>query len=208
MTERGKYIVIEGSDGTGKSTQVDLLAEWLKAEHNINAFIAHEPAGTPTADALRDIIKNGNLARDPLTDVLMFTAARREIWLRAQKKLKIGEWVLSARNYLSTEAYQGYGDGVDLALIRATTEQFIGNDYLTPDYMFILTLDDETERAKRIATRGELETPDTFEMRGQSFQSRANQAYKQIATDHGIEPINASASREDIQRTIRQPLGL
>ena len=204
MAERGKYVVIEGNDGTGKSTQVELLAQWLQAEKGIESFIAHEPAGTPTADAIREIIKNGSLERTALTDVLLFTASRREIWQRAARELELGKWVLSARNYLSTEAYQGYGDGVDLEQIRALTKQFVGEDYFAPDHTVILALTNENERKKRIAGRGELENPDTFEMRGDDFQTRVNQAYLQIAQDHGITPIDASRSIDDIQAEIRR----
>ncbi len=206
MIEPGKYIVIEGSDGTGKSTQVELLADWLAEEKGIDSFIAHEPAGTPMADAIRDIIKNGNLERDPVSDLLLFTAARREIWREARQTLKLGNWVLSARNYLSTEAYQGYGDGVDLGLIRNTTREFVGQDYLTPDHTFILSINSEEERAARIDSRGELDNPDTFEMRDASFQSRVNQAYIKIARSYGISPIDAARSVDEIHEIIKRRL--
>lgn len=207
MAKHGKYVVIEGNDGTGKSTQVELLAQWLQAEKGIESFIVHEPAGTPTADAIREIIKNGSLERTALTDVLLFTASRHEIWQQATKELQQGKWVLSARNYLSTEAYQGYGDGVDREQIRTLTRRFVGEDYFTPDHTIILALTSENERKKRIARRGELENPDTFEMRGDDFQMRVNQAYLQIAHDRGITPIDASRSIDDIQTEIRALIG-
>ncbi len=204
MAEHGQYIVVEGNDGTGKSTQVEQLAEWLQDAHNIQAYIAHEPAGTPMADAIREVIKNGTLERDPQTDLLLFTASRREIWLRARRELALGHWVLSARNYLSTEAYQGYGDGVPLETIRSVTREFVGEDYFAPDHTFILALTDEQERKNRIGNRGELETPDTFEMRDADFQRRVNNAYLRIAADHGIEVIDARRSIDDIQEEIRR----
>lgn len=206
MTRQGKYIVIEGNDGTGKSTQIEDLAAWLKSEHGIESFIAHEPAGTPMADAVRTVIKNGSLLRNPLTDVLLFTAARHEIWQQAKEELARGKWVLSARNYLSTEAYQGYGDGVDLALIRDMTKRYVGEDYFTPDYTFILALFNEEERKRRIEGRGDLAEPDTFEMRDTDFQARVNAAYLQIAKDHQITPIDAAGSIDAIQQQVRLAL--
>lgn len=203
---RGKYIVIEGNDGTGKSTQVELLAKWLEDEKGIQSFIAHEPAGTPIADAIRTIIKNGSLSREPLTDVLLFTAARHEIWQQARKELEKGNWVLSARNYLSTEAYQGYGDGVDLDLIQSITKKFVGEDYYKPDQTIILALTDEAERKNRIARRGELDSPDTYEMRGSDFQARVNDAYLKIAKNRKILPIDATLSIDKVQSIIRDGL--
>ncbi len=208
MPERGKYVVVEGNDGTGKSTQVELLAEYLKQEYDITSFIAHEPAGTPIADAIRDVIKDGSLERDPVTNLLLFTASRREIWQEAKRRIKIGEWVLSARNYLSTEAYQGHGEGVDIDTIRDLTRNLVGEDYVTPDYAFILTLTDETERKRRVNDRGELEVPDTFEMRGADFQTRVNNAYLRIAADHGIPLIDANQSIEAIQEELRARIGI
>lgn len=198
----GKYIVIEGNDGTGKSTQVELLAAWLKTQ-GINSFIAHEPAGTPMADAIRTILKDGSIEREPLTNVLLFTAARHEIWKQARQALAKGEWVLSARNYLSTLAYQGYGDNISLELIQNITRQFIGEDYVSPDYTFILTGIDEADRNARISKRGELETPDTFEQRNNEFQHRVNNAYLTIANEPGHIQIDANQSIDAIQAIIK-----
>lgn len=205
---KAKYIVIEGNDGTGKSTQVELLAQSLKQNHNIDTFIAHEPAGTPIADAIRTIIKDGSLPREPLTDLLLFTAARHEIWQQAKEAMKQGKWVLSARSFISSIAYQGYGDGIDTTLIQTITEQFIGKTYTVPDYTFILTDIDEDDRKKRIAKRGEPETPDTFEQKNADFQMRVNLAYAEIAKKPGVVKISANQSIVDIQSIIKRHISL
>lgn len=70
MTERGKYIVIEGHDGTGKSTQVEMLRDYLINEHSIESEEIHEPAGVPIADKIRGVLKNGGLDRDAITNLL------------------------------------------------------------------------------------------------------------------------------------------
>ena len=80
MTEKlGRYIVIEGSDGTGKSTQAELLVNNLNI-HGINASQIEEPGATPIGAELRKIIKNGQLDRSPSTNLLLFTADRLETW--------------------------------------------------------------------------------------------------------------------------------
>ena len=104
--ERGKYIVIEGHDGTGKSTQAERIRDRLQKE-GIDSVEFHEPAGVPIADAIRTVIKDGSLERDGETNLLLFTAARHEIWKHAEKELALGKWVVSARNYYSSLAYQG-----------------------------------------------------------------------------------------------------
>lgn len=199
---RGKYIVIEGNDGTGKSTQVELLAEHLNKQ-GIETFVVHEPGGVAIADEIRTIIKNGDLKRSAETNLLLFTAARHEIWQQAREKLEQGTWVLSARNYLSTIVFQGYGEGLSIELIKATTRTFTDEVYMQPDHTIILTLS-ESEREKRIANRGELENKDTFESRGNEFQQKLDNGYEKIASELTIQTIDASQSIEQIQFKIAE----
>jgi dTMP kinase len=200
VSEYGKYVVIEGNDGTGKSTQVGLMRERLAA-HGIESVEFHEPAGTPIADEIRTILKNGELERDGETDLLLFTAARHEIWKTAHAKLKLGIWVVAARNYYSSLAYQGYGKGVPVNLITETTRQFTDEQYMNPDLALILAVDDQT-REERIANRGSLEKPDAFESLGDDFQARLNSGYLRVAETHGLTIIDASQSPEDVSNDI------
>lgn len=201
MSERGKYIVIEGNDGTGKSTQVERL-EMRLAAAGIHCSQIHEPDGPPTASRLRDIIKDGRLERDPWTNVLLFTASRRISWLQAMKPaLDNGEYVVAARNWFSTIAYQGYGQGIELEKIERFTKDNIAEDYLSPDLTLILSLQDE-ERSGRITAREELNRPDTFESLPPDFQARVNTGYIQFAMDHGIEIIDGSQSIEVVEEEI------
>lgn len=201
----GKYIVIEGNDGTGKSTQAELLSTYLNTK-GIETFVTHEPAGSPIADAIRTVIKNGDLERDGETNLLLFTAARHDIWNSAKKALQEGKWVISARNYISTEVYQGYGEGIEIDRIHAITREFTDDTYMKPDFTFVLHLTDN-EREKRIAERGELENKDAFESRGEDFQSVLNDGYRQIAERYGFPLLDASRSIEEIQAEIRSTIG-
>lgn len=208
MAERGKYIVIEGNDGTGKSTQAKMLATYLSESIGIESYIPEEPAGTPIADAIRTVIKDGSLARDAKTNLLLFTASRAEIWQRAKRELALGKFVISARSYISTIAYQGYGEGVNLNLIIDTTRNFTDEQYMNPDYTVVLDLSDHAERQKRISKRGELEVPDTFESRGEDFQNRVNEGYFKIAHYFSYPIIDANQSPEVIQTEIRKIIGV
>ncbi|MCA9341391.1 dTMP kinase [Candidatus Saccharibacteria bacterium] len=196
----GKYIVIEGNDGTGKSTQVRLLRKYL-ANIGIKSVEYHEPEGTPIANRIRDVIKNGKLVRDGYTNLLLFTAARHEIWKQAERQLEKGIWVISARNYYSTLAYQGYGEGIDIELIRQTTEQFTSQRYIKPDLAIILDLGD-TARLKRLEQRGAPKTVDTFEARDINFQDRVNNGYRQLANQLNIATISADVDADSISKEI------
>lgn len=196
----GKYIVIEGHDGTGKSTQVEKISQLLH-ERGIDSVEFHEPAGVPIADAIRTIIKDGSLERDGETNLLLFTASRHEIWRRAAQELKMGTWVITARNYYSTLAYQGYGEGLSTQLIEDTTRTFTTKQYANPDLAVILSLDNES-REKRISERGEVEKPDTFESRSLDFQTRVHDGYLEIAKNHNLQVIDASRSIDDVTQDI------
>lgn len=198
MSESGLYIVIEGNDGTGKTTVTNIMADRLRQKgHEViridepdSAYNAEGEILAPIASELRSIIKNASLGRAAMTNVLLFTAARAENYRQVIKPtLKRGAHVLSARSHLSSHIYQGMGEGVDRALIDHMTHTFVGEDYMRPDHVFILDLLDEAERQKRIASRGELETPDTFESKGSSFQERINQGYRQIGEQYHLPLI-------------------
>ena len=204
MSERGKYIVIEGSDGTGKSTQVEMLAKKLAAAGTRSVLI-HEPDGVPVAARLRDIIKDGTLERDAWTNVLMFTAARRANWLQQmQPALERGEWVLAARNWLSTVVYQGYGEGESIDRIEKFTLENVSETYAHPDLTLILALNDELTRQGRINKRGDLEVPDTFESRPLDFQERVKGGYVRYANEHDFTVLDATGSQDDVQKVIWQ----
>ena len=206
--KKGKYIVIEGNDGTGKTTQVELLAEhFLKNGQAVQ--IVEEPGSdnltnsTPVANELRKAIKNGSLERSPEINVLLFSAARRELW---QKKiapaLNKGEIVLSARNYFSTLAYQGQGEGIDSEEILRLTKLFTHERYMNPDVLIVLVANHDT-RKKRIAKRGTLDNPDTFESRGETFQDTVNDAYIKLAKEYNLSTIDAGQDIDSIQEQLR-----
>lgn len=203
MTTRGKHIWIEGTDGTGKSTQVKQLQARLLKEHGIKSIAFHEPGGVEIATAIREVLLNGTLPRQPLTNVLLFSASRRENWFQQGKKaLAEGTWVFNARSFWSTEAYQGSAEGVDIELIRQITLLSTDEEYMNPDHAVILDLADDKERIKRIGERGDLKHPDTFEAQGEAFQQRIVDGYRRIAAEYSVPVIDASRSPDEITEDI------
>ncbi len=203
-TASGFYIVGEGNDGTGKSTQIDLLAQYFEKEHGIETYVMHEPDGAPISSEIRTIIKNGSLERDAITNLLLFTASRHETWFReAVPVLQRGGIVLSARNELSSEIYQGIAEGLGVEYVRGVTRAFMDDRYMNPDLTVIFTLED-TLRRQRIAGRGKLENPDAFESRGDEFQHLVNTGYANLATERSFPTIDTSKPVAVVQRNFRR----
>jgi dTMP kinase len=202
------YIVIEGQDATGKSTQVELLAEHLRKTGK-PVITMHEPDGDlESAHELRRIIKDKKYNLEPFTHVLLFTAARQELWRKlAEPVLREGGYVISARNWWSTLAYQGYGQGVSRSRIIRVTKETMPDQYVNPDKAVIFTLD-EQERLARQSGRDDNSKKDTFESKPKSFQEKVDAAYINIAKDFIIPTIDASQDAERIQLALRKLFGV
>lgn len=198
------YIVIEGQDGTGKSTQAALLKQHYEANGQ-EVVLLEEPDGDlPQAHDLHDMILTRGYHLEPLTNVLLFTAARVELWKKiAEPTLKRGGIVISARNYWSTLAYQGYGEGVSRSKIIRLTKDLLPEKYFAPDYGFILTVSDKI-RMQRQLSRGK--ATETFEQKPSDFQQKVNSAYPKIAKDFNLTLIDASGTIEDIYDMIMKEL--
>ena len=198
------YIVIEGQDGTGKSTQAELLKKHFE-DQGKEVVMMEEPDGDlPQAHDLHDMILTRGYDLEPLTNVLLFTAARVELWKKiAEPVLKRGGVVISARNFWSTIAYQGYGEGVSRSKIIKITKELLPEKYFTPDYGFILTVLDEV-RLERQKGRGKAK--ETFESKPNEFQQKVNAAYPKIAKDFNLTLVDASGTIEEIFTSILSKL--
>ena len=198
------YIVIEGQDGTGKSTQARLLEDYFKKQGK-EVVIMDEPDGDlPQAHDLHDMILTRGYNLEPITNVLLFTAARVELWKKiAEPILKRSGVVISARNYWSTLAYQGYGEGVSRSKIIRLTKNILPEKYFKPDFGFILVVSDEV-RLERQKGRGKAK--ETFEAKPNEFQQKVNSAYPKIAKEFNLELIDASGTIEEVFNLITQKL--
>jgi dTMP kinase len=149
-TPRGRFITIEGPEGSGKTTQAERLAGLLR-DGGRDVVLTREPGGTALGEQLRSILlartAEGD-ATDPLTDALLFEAARRHlVRLVIRPALERGSTVVCARYADSTLAYQGFGAGVPLATLRAIDAA--ATDGLTPDLTILLDLPIEEGLARK-----------------------------------------------------------
>ena len=143
---------------------------------------------------------------DPEVNLLLFSAARRELWLhKIEPALQRGAVVLSSRSYLSTLVYQGYGEGVTEDTIISMTKRFTHECYMNPDFVVVLFADDQT-RQRRIAERGITEAVDSFESRNDAFQKKINDGYQTVAKTHNIPLILAERSPTDVHQHILQEI--
>ena len=138
---RGWFITVEGPDGAGKTTQAETLADHLR-ERGIDVLLTREPGGTQVGERVRDLLLasgSAAVASDPLTDALLFYAARRQLVMEVLRPaLEGGRTVVCARYADSTLAYQGYGAGVPLDRLRAL--EAVATDGLVPDLTVLLDL--------------------------------------------------------------------
>ena len=142
---RGKFITFEGPEGGGKSTHIRLLAERLRAEGR-TVLVTREPGGTPLAEKIRGLVRE-ELDDPPVTrsEVLLFLAARAQVVSQViRPALARGEWVLCDRFADSTFAYQGYGRGIDVGLLRNFND--FATEGLVPDLTILLDVPLEVRR--------------------------------------------------------------
>lgn len=126
------FITFEGPDGSGKTTQVHLLADYLRAE-GYDILLTREPGGTSIGDQIRAVLHDpANVEMNPRAEILLYSASRAQHVAQViRPALAAGRIVLSDRFYDSTLAYQGYGHGLDLEMLRAITAFATGG--LVPD---------------------------------------------------------------------------
>jgi len=185
---KGKYILVEGGDGSGKSTQIKLLEDYL-GKKKIPFVRTREPGGTEICDIYRDIVltrRKEELSHQ--AELFTYLAARSQVIFHVVKPaLERGEWVISDRGYPSTVAYQGHGMGISKSLINELNEFSVTfkDEEILPDLVFIIDVPAEVGLAK--ATE---HGADRQESRGIEFHKRVINGYRQIIShDKKVIPV-------------------
>jgi len=177
----GKFITFEGGEGCGKSTQVHRLKQQLEAD-GIEVVLVREPGGTWLSEEIRHLIKDQETdAPCDRAELLLFLAARSQLVRNViRPALAAGKWVISDRFSDSTLAYQGYGRGLNLDVIRQAND--FACDGLRPDLTLLLQVSDE-ESCRRMRKRENVThtTADRIEKAGEAFHSRLKRGFAELA---------------------------
>ena len=176
---KGCFVVLEGGEGAGKSTQVALLAQWLR-DRGVPCTLAREPGSTGVGEAIREVVLARTDLEMPAESELLLILAARAAFVRevVRPALARGEVVVADRFDLSTLAYQGYGRGLDLARVRAAMEVATGD--LRPDLYLVLDVPVEEGVARRRTAGG---SADRIEGAGADFLGAVRDGYLELAVD-------------------------
>ncbi len=195
------FITLEGPEGSGKSSQIRLLYDYLVAQ-GVAARLTREPGGTPIGDEIRACVHHvGHTAMCPEAELLLYSASRAQlVWEVLRPSLAAGMVVLCDRYYDSTLAYQGYGRGLDLTALRQITHFATGG--LKPDLTLLLDIDVEAGLARR--TNGGVEM-NRLDLETVAFHQRVRQGYHQLAAQEPARWVTIDAGRppEAVQADLR-----
>lgn len=190
---RGRYIVLDGGEGVGKTAQAQRLVGRL-GEQGVTAEYVREPGGDPVGEQIRavllDLDNKGQV--EPKTEVLLFNAARVQTLARIREKLDTGTWVVGDRSYASTLAYQGYGRQLELEPLMAVCLYALD---FHPDLVIIMTCSYETALERR-NSRGVM---DRFEAEERSFHERVNHGFLEIAQNRRLPVVSAEATIDQVE---------
>ena len=216
----GTFITFEGTEGGGKSTQIQILAGRLRADGRV-VRVLREPGGTPIGEEIRHTLKHSeaNHAMTSEAELLLMNASRAQLVREViRPALKAGEIVLCDRFYDSTTAYQGYGRQLDLERVKAVIDFAVGDT--RPDLTLILDVPVAVSEARRLSRQGKLLNAQTasaganpvsreplrdrMEEADRGFFERVQQGFQAIASaePERVRVVDAISDLEDVSRKI------
>ena len=198
--KRGLFITVEGTDGSGKTTQIGFMNDYFKgAGHEV--LLTREPGGTRISEKVRSIIlEPDHTEMGNITEFLLYSAARAQLVHEViRPSLEKGMIVVCDRYVDSSYAYQGYGRGLDLKVLESISEIAIGG--LIPDMTFFFDLDPETALNRRFAST----LSDRIENERLEFHKRVYSGYLRLVDKYPerIRRIDAGKSADSIWAEVR-----
>lgn len=193
--QNGLFITVEGTDGSGKTTQIKLMEQYLRNKGH-EVILSREPGGTRISEMIRDLILDPqNKDIDPLTEMILYAASRAQhVSQVIRPAIESGKFVICDRFVDSSYAYQGCGRGVDLKTVADVNR--VAVDGVVPDITFFLDLDPRIAIERRIKSTG----ADRIEQEKMDFHIRVYEGYKKMAILYPdrIKTIDASKAIEEI----------
>lgn len=190
----GVFITLEGPDGSGKSTFINKISEYMKNK-DINFIVTREPGGTPIGEKIRNIIlDNDNINMGAETEALLYAAARSQhVHEKIIPALKEGKIVISDRFLLSSLAYQGVGRGLGIENVKMINDFGLRGIY--PDLILFFHVDPEVTLERKTTNGG-----DRLEQEGNDFHKRVYKGYIELLEKYpkNICIIDASKSVEEV----------
>jgi len=191
----GRLITLEGGEGAGKSTQARMLADALSGL-GLPVLRTREPGGAPGAEFLRELLLSGRIDWSPEAETMLHVAARMEhVAKTIRPAIDAGTWVVCDRFHDSTMAYQGYGLGVDRAMIEALGA-VIG---MTPDLTIVLDVP-RAVALTRLRRRGAAN--DRYERLNDAFHHRVTEGFRAIAAQPRCLLVDASRGADAVHAAV------
>lgn len=194
--KKGLFITFEGVDGCGKTTQINLLSEYLK-KNNIEVLLTREPGGKGLGEKLREILLNYDGEVSDRCESFLFLADRAQnVDIIVKPAIEQGKFVLCDRHTDSTVAYQGYGRGLDINTINYLNS--LATNGKKPDLTFVFDIDTDTSM-KRIG-----KNQDRMESAGINFQNKVRNGYLELAKNEPerVKVVDATKSIEEIHEKV------
>ncbi len=192
MTAR--FVVLEGGDATGKTTQVARLAQRLRAAQ-LTVVTTFEPGATALGRQIRSLVLDGDVAVDPIAEALLMATDRAQHMVEVVRPaLARGEWVISDRFVPSSLAYQGVGRGLGVAEIGQLNELATGG--IEPDVVIVLDASPERARQRIEAAR------DRMEGEGDAFILAVHEAYRDLARSRGWAIVDADGTQDEVAEAV------
>ncbi|HEX4083507.1 MAG TPA: dTMP kinase [Chthoniobacteraceae bacterium] len=202
----GVFITFEGSEGCGKTTQIQRLAERLKGE-GMPVLVTREPGGTPLGESIRHLLKFAEEGRDmtPEAELLLFAASRAELVRKViEPALEAGSWVIADRFLDSTTVYQGVARKLDHGAVASINEFAVGGRL--PDLTFVLDVPPEEAQRRLLRRARPLGAPDRMEQMPPAFYEAVRDGYLTLAHDEPerFRVIHAGRNVEAVEEEVWQ----
>jgi len=185
----GRFVAVEGGDGSGKSTQCAALVGWLQ-DRGIAALATVEPGGTPLGATLRQLLLDGEHLSARAEALLMAADRAEHVETLIRPALARGEWVVSDRHVPSSLVYQGVVRGLGVDAMASLSEFATGG--LVPDLVVVLDVDDTIAEVRRGADA------DRMEREGEEFHARVRAAYRELAARFGWVVLDGSGPATEV----------